>query len=626
MSEHITEQTYYDKVLGGWVGKCAGGILGAPIEGFKVFNRIAMSDELFASNFANDDLDLQVLWLDMVAKKGAHVREADFAEQWLEHVEFPWNEYGIAYRNLRLGLDIPDSGRHNNWYWGESMGSPIRSEIWGMLFPGDPARAAEFARIDSQLDHDGFSVGAEQLFSACAALAFVIDEPREALEQAMAHVTVGGGCLELMQQIMTWYDAFGFETTAAKIKSKYGDADFTSAPMNVGFTILSVLHAGRAFDGIIEALYLGHDSDCVVATTGAILGIARGFEQIPETWRRRVGNELLISPEIVGLDLPTTLTELATRTCDAGRAIKAGGPSPKPYAFHATVERFPDVAAGKAPELLLHFENLSETTLDIDFEVDAEQFGKARGQLRLAASSKDTTAITLHDATSTTLPHEPKHSYSVRVTAGGKSHTYHKGIPSYGSWLLVGPFIEADPVLIPMNKVYPDHGMSSLPSVQYMNHDRTNTADKDFVDHATLHDLVLGNNRAGRPYGVEVVYPNSMTIELGEHFGGRGERTLYLTSQLFSKTAARKWLCLGTTAMASLWVNGERLLAQPPIRRRWPSTYAVELALLKGANTITIRLDTVTDDYVLDVGLKDHTGKHYHQSQWDAESLFSVPR
>jgi len=65
----ISYEQYLDKIWGGWVGKCAGGILGAPIEGFKCFHSIQFSEELFKTNYPNDDLDLQVLWLDLVKKK-----------------------------------------------------------------------------------------------------------------------------------------------------------------------------------------------------------------------------------------------------------------------------------------------------------------------------------------------------------------------------------------------------------------------------------------------------------------------------------------------------------------------------------------------------------------------------
>src|SRR6056297_1161769 len=112
----ITYKQYLDKIWGGWVGKCAGGILGAPIEGYKCFNSIVFSEELFKTNYPNDDLDLQVLWLDLVKKKGPWIDENDLGQHWLHHVEFPWNEYGIAFRNMSMGIMPPLSGKHNNNY------------------------------------------------------------------------------------------------------------------------------------------------------------------------------------------------------------------------------------------------------------------------------------------------------------------------------------------------------------------------------------------------------------------------------------------------------------------------------------------------------------------------------
>ena len=150
--------TYHDKVLGGWAGKCAGGVVGAPLEGFKRFHDLELKDEMFETAVPNDDLDLQILWLDLVKRRGPSLRLNDLADHWKAHVDFPWNEYGMALRNLRLGVYPPQSGSHNNWYWRKGMGSPIRSEIWGMLCPGLPAQAAFYATMDSSLDHEGFSV------------------------------------------------------------------------------------------------------------------------------------------------------------------------------------------------------------------------------------------------------------------------------------------------------------------------------------------------------------------------------------------------------------------------------------------------------------------------------------
>ena len=186
MSRTLDYTTYLDKIHGGWIGKCAGGILGAPIEGYKAFNQIELSEKLFETNFPNDDLDLQVLWLDMVKQKGPWVRENDFADHWKQHVRFPWGEYGVASRNLALNVYPPELGTHNNHYRYRGMGSPIRSEIWGMLCPGMPERAAFYAEIDSSLDHRQFSIDAEKFLSSCAAEAFFESDLRNIFQVALS--------------------------------------------------------------------------------------------------------------------------------------------------------------------------------------------------------------------------------------------------------------------------------------------------------------------------------------------------------------------------------------------------------------------------------------------------------
>jgi ADP-ribosylglycohydrolase len=608
--------TYYDKVLGGWVGKCAGGILGAPIEGYKTFNDIELSDELFATNFPNDDLDLQVLWLDMVDKKGPWVREADFTAHWREHVAFPWNEYGIASRNIALGLDIPDTGRHNNGYWSESMGSPIRSEVWGMLFPGDPERAAFYARLDSELDHTGFSVHAEQFFSACAALAFTDDDLARILDAALNYIPEEGDCADLVRRVGEWYAKFGFTTAAAKIKSYYGDADFTSAPMNVGFTILSILHAGTDFDRIVESLHLGHDSDCVVATAAALQGIVQGYAAIPELWKQRVGNELLISPEVSGIRTPATLTELAEWTCNTGRRIADGWPAPDcPVALHMQWEE---------QKLTLVLENLTGRTQTVHYRLTSDHFSEAAGEQEITGGA--TVHLPVGDQLSREPVDLPQREYTVSLRVNGKEYTYRRGVPDYGRWLLLGPFIQADPTLAPMDADYPDHGMSSLPSARYMNHDRVNDPDRPFLDAESIDALVRGEEREAQPFGVAVVKPKSMTIELGDYFRGRGERTLYLATEVHTEAPSHHWLCLGATGYLTAWVNGEEVLRHREVRRRWPATAYAEINLASGRNVLTLRLDTVTDDYRLSVGLKDHAGRHHHQSQWNTTLAFTLPQ
>ena len=55
---------YYDKVLAGWIGKSLGGLVGAPYENHKQFNQVTPETLWPTILFPNDDLDIQVVWLE----------------------------------------------------------------------------------------------------------------------------------------------------------------------------------------------------------------------------------------------------------------------------------------------------------------------------------------------------------------------------------------------------------------------------------------------------------------------------------------------------------------------------------------------------------------------------------
>ncbi|MEL6192642.1 MAG: ADP-ribosylglycohydrolase family protein [Bacteroidota bacterium] len=633
MKKEIHFDTYLDKVRGGWVGKCAGGILGAPIEGFKTFNEIVITDELFENTFPNDDLDLQILWLDMLKLKGPWVREGDYAEHWRKHVDFPWNEYGIASRNLACGLDNPDTGRHSNGYWSQSMGSPIRSEIWGMVWPGDPEKAAFYARMDSTLDHTGFSVETEQFLSACASLAFFEDDIPTILQQALTYIPEEGLCYKLVGNVIDWYNKFGEAGCASRIKSRWGDADFTSAPMNIGFTILSIMAYGDSFDTILNSLHFGHDSDCIVATAAAITGIIQGYNTIPEIWKKRVGDELVVSPEIRGIEIPESIEDLTLQSCLVGASfskmntymeithVPAQLTFPIPsYHLVSTVQEEAKLMAGRPVKLKVEIEPFRQDWQVESLEIESDVFELL--SLTQLPTEKDLhfhaelilkddayRRIVSGERVPTTLPYH--------VVINGERHT--KGIPFYGSWKMVGPFIHDNPSLVPMDPAYPDHGLASMPSAAYMNHDLLDT-EREWLSWEEIEKIRFAPLESVE-YDVQLVFPSSLEIDLCEYFYGKGERTIFLSSEVTLPVAGCSWLSFGVNAFPKVWLNGELAYAAT-LKRKWPMAHNVELPLQGGINHILIRLDFPTDDFKLSIGLKEHKGKHPHQSQWETGIVF----
>jgi len=625
--------TYKDKVKGGWVGKCAGGILGAPIEGYKRFNKIPLTEELFKTNFANDDLDLQLLWLDLLEKKGQKLSPLDFTEHWKNHVAFPWNEYGIATRNIQLGLDLPQTGVQDNEYWGQSMGSPIRSEIWGMVFPCYPELAVKYAELDSSLDHSGFSVEAEMFLSACAAIAFREDNMALIFKEAATYIKDNCLMAAVLYDVQLWASQQSAAVCAAKIKSKYGDADFTSAPMNIAFTLMALIQANNEFGGLFDSLHLGHDSDCIVATAGALLGIINGYEKIPAIWKERVSEEVLVSAELVGIDHPKTITALTERTCQLGVDFAKSDffknsaleiierPHGQDVSITAEVVSFERSRDAEQITLAFTLQNHTEHKKNVNVNITSPHFDAIASRESVAATKDKKFFVTLSQLRNLGGCNIP---YTVQLAYDGIKEDFHKGVPLFGEWLLLGPFMEDDPSLEPMNPKYPDHGMSSLPSVTYMNHDKKRPQ-TNFIEISEVDGWLQNKNVQHQAFETNIIRPTGMEMDLKQHFYGIGERTLYLVTDVVANEAAIRWLCLGTTAFVSVWINNEQCYQSDQIHRRWPYAHAAEAQLSKGNNRIIIRLDFIIDDYKVSVGLKAHQNKHYHQTQWDVEHGFQLP-
>jgi len=334
-----------------WLGKAIGGTLGMPFEGVDGPLDLHFYDPVPTEMLPNDDLDLQVVWACMLDRMAEiEVNRHELAQAWLDHVDFPWDEYGVALRNLKNGLKPPLSGSHDNWFR-DGMGAPIRSEIWACLAPGQPDLAAAYAYEDACVDHADDGTWGEVFLAALESAAFVENDPKVLLHDALSTLPDDSRVKCAVADTQNWWNELhDWRAVRELILQHHGHENFTDAPMNIAFTVLGWLAGEGDFSrAICIAANCGKDTDCTAATVGALMGIIDP-DCIPQKWLAPIGRDLVLSPAITGINPPDTLDGFTDLVLDLQKRLNGRWPkipNEEQNAEHLSI----DIKIGFAPSL-----------------------------------------------------------------------------------------------------------------------------------------------------------------------------------------------------------------------------------------------------------------------------------
>ncbi|MEM2930147.1 MAG: ADP-ribosylglycohydrolase family protein [Thermoproteota archaeon] len=332
MEQHpiiISTSEYWDKVYACWLGKNIGGTLGAPFEGKKFVNDLNFYAMPVSEAAPNDDLDLQLVWLKMLEDHGVEVKLETLAQYWLKCLSaYPWNEYGFCQRNLRRGLLPPVSGCFENYYVDE-MGSPIRSEIWACIAPGNPQLAASYAWKDSCMDHSGGEgMYGEMFWAAVESAAFVMNDVETLIKIGLNMIPVHSQISRVIREALWCYENnVRWAEARERIVYWYGHNSACHAVQNHGFIILGLLYGKDFGDKLCKAVNCGYDTDCTGATLGSLLGIILGTKGFPDECKNGVGEKIVLHKYTRLDDAPKTVAELTDRVMAVAEKVleKNGG-------------------------------------------------------------------------------------------------------------------------------------------------------------------------------------------------------------------------------------------------------------------------------------------------------------
>ena len=318
MEMKINKEEYINKVYGCWIGKNIGGTMGAPYEGKKEMLDISGFSSQKGEPLPNDDLDLQLVWLQAMQEVGPKSLNANaLADYWLTYITPHWAEYGINKSNLEMGLLPPLSGQFKN-IWKNSNGAWIRSEIWACLAPGIPNIAVKYALMDASVDH-GLAEGtnAEIFTAALQSMAFFESDIRKLIEKALEFIPKDCRIARSVKIVLDSYDKkIPWEDVRQMLVKDSEDLGWFQAPANIGYVVLGLIYGEGDFKkSVIYSINCGDDTDCTGATCGAVLGIIMGADKIPSDWKEYIGDRIItmcINGSYSFL-MPKSCTELTER-------------------------------------------------------------------------------------------------------------------------------------------------------------------------------------------------------------------------------------------------------------------------------------------------------------------------
>ncbi len=333
-------EKYIEHVYAGWLGKVIGVRHGGNIEGWtyqqleRTFGEITGYLHEFKNFAADDDTNGPMFFL-RALEDYTHTSEITAKQMgltWLNyapdgHGFYWWGGYGkstehTAYLNLKNGIMAPQSGsiEQNGKAVAEQIGGQIFIDVWGLIAPGQPKLAAEYAEKIASVSHDGDGKYGGMFIAACIAEAFVEKDIEKIIEAGLSVIPSSTEYTRMTKAIINfykehpdnWRDCFQY------VYENFGYDRYPGVCHiipNSAVIILSLLYSEGDFSKAINVCNMcGWDTDCNVANVGTIMGVRNGLEGIDDSWRKPI-NDFLCCSSVIGtlniLDIPWCASYIA---------------------------------------------------------------------------------------------------------------------------------------------------------------------------------------------------------------------------------------------------------------------------------------------------------------------------
>lgn len=292
----------YDKMMGGWIGQMVGVAWAASTEFcyagrlMPAANMPKWSPSMINNAFPQDDLYVEIPFLDAMKEKGADCDPSHMATKFKNSQFALWHANGMGRTNLKNGIPYPQSGSYLYNYHCDDIDWQIECDFLGMMYPGYVSQAAERAFEVGHIMNYGDGVYGGVFVTAMHSAAFTANSIEDIWKAGIAVIPEGTEFRELLDDIVKYYqEGKTFEQNWQMLEDKWSDIDICpelpgegniDAKLNSGYILLGLLYGEGDFEKtILLSTRCGQDSDCNPSSAASILGNYYGASKLDEKYK-----------------------------------------------------------------------------------------------------------------------------------------------------------------------------------------------------------------------------------------------------------------------------------------------------------------------------------------------------
>ena len=298
-----------DKIRGGWVGQTVGCTYGGPTEfrwlGTWIQDYVVLewNDSLMLKNYTNspglyDDLYMDLAFLAVLDSLGPDAPVEAMAHKFANAGFRLWHANQAARWNILNGVMPPESGHWRRNPHADDIDFQIESDFIGLISPGMPRTALEYADKVGHIMNYGDGVYGGVFVSAMYSHAFLEDDIDRVVELALESLPAGSRYAACIKDVIAWHEEWpeDWHRTWFEVEKKWaGDIGCPSgalrpynidAMLNGAYIVIGLLYGDHDMGRTIDiSTRCGQDSDCNPSNAAGILGTLLGFSAIPDQWK-----------------------------------------------------------------------------------------------------------------------------------------------------------------------------------------------------------------------------------------------------------------------------------------------------------------------------------------------------